>query len=777
MKTMNTETPSRRWCILAAGLFALSNFVHAASQLTFTDTWKDTGHTDDEVTTTGSFSTSISLPLYDVDLSQADSNSQFSLIIGPPGNNTVILADTLGDAESFSASKHTAKFALQDPNTMATIGSLTVSWTATTITVAGSASEDLLGEQQTFAANSDYTPTNITLNTSSTGVYYYVSLSLDASDNGGGTYLYDQAVPVRGSDRETEYNPPDMSGPYPLEAGSITGALDFTPPKLAISSPAPGFSVYNPNSVIELKGTASDSLPLTSIEYLVVYGTNVNGPFQVDQAAELPTNSIAWTASVDFSQVGHLGPNEVFVFASDALGNAASVLRTYHWIQTNSAVVTVNPSGAGKVTSVKNGQILQIGNTYLAAATPSSKNWIISDWVDGSGDILSSNADFAYVDTDGVLTANFVPNPFTNAGLTGTYTGLFYDTNLGVELDDAGYVTLTVTETGAFSGKLSLADNASPLAFFGQLSVTPDGGMAVAQPLLQRSVKTAGQETSTEYWQLSLEIATDPDLADPGAGRLGGLVLHFAYESEPIDSAEIQGQQSSSNTNILAGLYNVAITPAFSDPSQGPGGYSYGSARVGKSGTVALALNLADGNSPAISFPSSLARDGSCPFYASLYGGEGVILGWLRFPTNGSGTIEPAPVQWVKQPLADTFYPNGFTATPSVFGNLYLPPSQANPNVFGWTAGTFVVDQNYAGLTLPDETDTSVGFNPEHNTFSDTNKVTIALTPSDGALAGVFPAGGQTTFKFRGVELDGAGYGFYAGTNKETGPVWLGIPK
>jgi hypothetical protein len=777
MKTFLAHTPFRRWCVLAASLLAVSNCVHAASQLTFTDTWKDTGHTDDTVTTTGSFRTTISLPLYGVDLSQADSNSQFSLAIGPVGSTTTIVFDTLGDAESFSASKHTATFALQDPDTMATIGSLTVSWTATTLTIAGSASEDLLGEEQMFAANSDDTPTNITLNTSNTGVYYYANLSLDASDNGGGTYLYAQLVPVMGSDKETEYNPRDMSGPYPLEAGSVTGALDFTPPKLAISSPAPGFSVYNPNSVIELKGTASDSLPLTSIEYFIVYGTNVNGPFQVDQAAELPTNSIAWTASVDFSQVGHLGPNEVFVFASDALGNEASALRTYHWIQTNSAVVTVNPSGAGKVTSVKNGQILQIGNTYLAAATPSSKNWIISDWVDGSGDILSSNAAFAYVDTDGVLTANFVPNPFTNAALAGTYTGLFYDTNLGVELDDAGYITLTVTETGAFSGKLFLADNASPLAFFGQLSVTSDGGMAVAQALLQRSVKTAGQETSTEYWQLSLEIATDPDLADPGTGRLGGLVLHFAYESEPIDSAEIQGQLSTSNTNILAGLYNVAITPAFSDPSQGPGGYSYGSAKVGKGGTVTLALNLADGTSPAISFPTSLARDGSCPFYASLYGGEGVILGWLRFPTNGSGTMEPAPVQWVKQTLADAFYPNGFSATPNVFGGLYVPPSRANSNVFGWTAGTFVVDQNYVGLSLQDETDIPVQFNPAHNTFSDTNNLTVTLTPSSGALAGVFPAGGQTRFKFRGVELDGAGYGFYAGTNKETGPVWIGIPQ
>ena len=80
-------------------------------------------------------------------------------------------------------------------------------------------------------------------------------------------------------------------------------------------------------------------------------------------------------------------------------------------------------------------------------------------------------------------------------------------------------------------------------------------------------------------------------------------------------------------------------------------------------------------------------------------------------------------------------------------------------------------------MSLPDETDVAVTFNPAKNTFTDTSKVTITLTPSTGALTGSFyPTGGKTSLKFNGVEFGGAAYGFYTAADKETGPVWLGDP-
>jgi hypothetical protein len=172
-----------------------------------------------------------------------------------------------------------------------------------------------------------------------------------------------------------------------------------------------------------------------------------------------------------------------------------------------------------------------------------------------------------------------------------------------------------------------------------------------------------------------------------------------------------------------------------------------------------------------------MARDGTCPFYDSLYGGKGVILGWLRFETNGSGAVQGLNSWWVKEPLADKYYTNGFlvdeSGSPS--GALYLPPA-AGANLFGATALTFVVDGGFTNLSLPNETDFAVTFNPAKNTFTDTSRVTLTLTPSTGALSGSFyPAGGTTPLTFHGLTVGGAALGYYTNINYQTGPVSIDV--
>ena len=423
---MITTTPLSSWLSLAAGFCAAANIVHATSQLAFKDTWHDAGAYDSVdqfyyVNTTGSFSTSISLPLDGVDLSESDVGTMVTLAIGPVGSTTQVISDTLGDV-TYIPGKHTATFPIigqDNSGNPTTNGNVTVTWTSTTITVSGSASLDVLGEEPLFAGNSDGEPTNSPING-----FYEVMLTMDASDNGGGVFNYDNPfVPVTGSDRESEYNPPDGSGPYPLENGSVTGTGDFAPPKLSITSPAAGFKAYNQDPVIDLKGLASDILGVTDV-YCFVNG-DTNNPMEIDQVAELPTNSIAWTISdLDLSQVGQPGSNVVTVIAYDSLGYTASVSRTFFYILTNSAVLTVTPPNAGTIKGIKNGQTLQQGSSYSVTAVPASTAWLFSQWADDLGNVLSSNATFEYFDTDGVLTATFEANPFNATGLAGTYTGL-----------------------------------------------------------------------------------------------------------------------------------------------------------------------------------------------------------------------------------------------------------------------------------------------------------------------------------------------------------------
>ena len=83
------------------------------------------------------------------------------------------------------------------------------------------------------------------------------------------------------------------------------------------------------------------------------------------------------------------------------------------------------------------------------------------------------------------------------------------------------------------------------------------------------------------------------------------------------------------------------------------------------------------------------------------------------------------------------------------------------------------MDPGYTNLSLPDEADTFVAFNPVKKTFSDTNKVAVMLAPLTGALTGSFyPAGSKTSLSFHGLEVGGGGYGFYIDATKhQTGPI------
>jgi hypothetical protein len=780
---MTSKTICRRWLAIVASFGAALSVAHATTQTIFTDSWKATG-SNNAVYTSGSFSIHFSVPLNGVDLSEADSNSKFSLSIGPDEYTTQIIATNLGNAAIYSAGKPTASFpiTLQETNGQElTNGFVTVSWTATNITVTGIDSYDLLGMEANFAANYEYHDTK---SPSFSLGYYEVILTLDASDNGGGTFNYDNPfVLVTGTDSQTEYKPENGSGPYYLETGSLRGEEILTPPRLAITSPPPNFKVYDANLIVNVAINASDNLGLNIIEGYVNGDTNNQITF--GDFDELPTNSISWSDQLALAGVGQVGANVITIVAEDLAGNETTLSRTFLWIETNAAVVKVNPKGAGTVKGIKNGQVLQVNFGYPVSATSTNKDWIFSEWTDGAGNVLSSNASFEYFDENGTLTnsssptliANFVPSPFTNTDLVGTYTGLFYDTNNGVELSDAGYITVTLTEGGNFSGKLYLANTVLPFALSGQLALTADGSNAMAE----LNFKVA----KSEYLNVKLLLATDPNLTNAGAGTLNGLVNACSDPTETnlLDSAQIQGELSRYNTNVVPGLYNIVVSP-FSIPIgppsgvpyQGPGGYGYGTATVSKKGAVAVVMNLADGTSPAISFASSLAWDGTCPIYASLYGGKGVILGWMQFATDGSGIIiqQLHSVSWVKMPVADKYYMDGFAAVPGIFGGLYVPP-KAGVNVLGWTDGTLVIDQGYSGMSLPDEVDVAVTYNPVRNTFADANKVTIALTPPNGSLRGTFyPTGGKTPFSYRGIVVDGGGFGFYLDAAKqETGPTWL----
>ena len=746
---MKIKTFLVRSFTVAAGLCAASNLVNAASQATFSDSWNDTavketqsGETNYAAQTTGSFSVDISLG--GIVSSNFDSNTIVALSIGTNGSPQIIFTNTLGNDSKYTAKSKSATFTIPG----ASNGTVTVSWTATAITVTASAKNDLLmGELEwTNTVASNFGLYEITLIVDST-----------ANTNGLGTvFTYDNTeVPVVGKNTTTLAAHTNSDGTFTvLQAGSLSGAADFTPPKVAITTPAANnFKVSYSTPALAFDGTASDKYGVSSLQY------SLNGGALIPiNNANYSGTAVTWTVSdVDLSLVGHPGTNTFTVFVFNTLGDTNSASRTVILVETNSAVVAVYPAGSGTVTGIKSKQVLQVANNYPVTAKPASTYWIFSQWTDGAGNFLSSSPSYVYSDTDGTLTAYFMPNPFYDTGLAGTYVGEFLDTNSTpvVGPANAGYIILTVTSSGGYSGKLYLGQSASPFGLSGQLVESKDGSMATAVSSVAVSAK--------EDLSVQLQIST----LYPGAGALSGDVASTLWTNG------IMGQMAQVDPDIVPGRYNVVIWPS-SDPSLGPGGYSFASATVSATGAVTWALTLADGTSPVTSFSTFMTQDGICPIYASLYGGGGLIIGAVQF-TNSAGMCIVAnygTINWVKMPVKDNFYTNGFAYTPGASGGLF-----ESLHIFDWTTnGIFDVDQGYTAFNLaPDTGGVEVTFNPANNTFTDTNKVTITLL-STGALSGAFKAStfnlgtnAVATPSFFGVAIGDAGWGYYTATNKETG--------
>jgi hypothetical protein len=245
------------------------------------------------------------------------------------------------------------------------------------------------------------------------------------------------------------------------------------------------------------------------------------------------------------------------------------------------------------------------------------------------------------------------------------------------------------------------------------------------------------------------------------------------------------------STNETPGRYNVAIPPVGTNSSIAPGGCSYGTVILASNGTVALTLHLADGTSPAFSCASYLAEDGSFPFFAPLYGGEGVILGWLSF-TNDATTpadLESTNLAWAKLPVADRFYTHGFSTWTNPFAGMAIGSRYVAP-----AAGTNILRTavNNAGsadvpLFLTEGADGAVSVNasaaydPQDNAFTvqtpNPDEVALTLTAANGLLDGSFvPAHDAKAIAYRGILLPGTGmgFGFFVGTNHDTGAFFFG---
>jgi hypothetical protein len=397
-------------------------------------------------------------------------------------------------------------------------------------------------------------------------------------------------------------------------------------------------------------------------------------------------------------------------------------------------VVTVQIVGTGTVSPDYNGQSLQVGQTYSMTANPGT-GFLFAGW---SGSVVTNTATLHFVmQSNMVLVANFLTNLLPAA--SGTYHGLFADDSGSLSPQNCGSFTLVSTPKGAFTGSLQTAGTSYALG--GQFDPAGAASDTVARP---------NMSALTVNLQLDLTNGTD---RVTGSVTDGTWTATLAGDRAIYDGKTKLAPQAGSYTLILPGAHGSTNEPA---------GDSYGALTVAENGAISFTGTLADGTKVTPSAPVS--KYGQWPLYASLYGGQGVLWGWLSF-TNAS--VLGGPIAWTKLPLKTQYYPAGFSLTAQALGTRYFPPA-TETNVLGLTTSTnLTLTLEGGGLAKGITNLITLAVN-SHVTPLSGPKLSLTLTPSTGGFAGsvVNPATSKPV-SFGGVLLQGRkfGSGFFLGAD------------
>jgi len=406
------------------------------------------------------------------------------------------------------------------------------------------------------------------------------------------------------------------------------------------------------------------------------------------------------------------------------------------------APLVVQVNGNGTVTPNLNGQMLLLGKSFTMTAKPNA-GALFANWTGSTN--TSSPALTFIMQSNLVFQANFIPNPFGQA--TATFNGLFFDPD-AISAQSAGSFSLVLATTGKFTAKGQAGS--TRLALKGQFDAAGHATVNVARAM-----------------QAPLVITLQLDLAS--LDQITGTVSDGVRISNlTADRAGFDGRQ---NIAPQAGQYTM-IFPGTSGSSTQPGGDSFATVTVDTAGKIKLAGSLADGTK--LTQSAVLSKNGDWPFFVSLYGGQGLILGWLNFLTTATNDVS-GDLAWIKPATATAkFYPAGFNLETRAAGFRYHAPA-AGGAVLNLANGSLAL----IGGDLPQAITNRIAIGANNRvTNLSSNRLTLTFKTTTGTFTGrvVDPATAKT-ISFNGValpELD-LGLGYFLGT-AQSGEALLGPP-
>lgn len=270
-------------------------------------------------------------------------------------------------------------------------------------------------------------------------------LSVELFSNDATLFPTNQFVPAATGNYVLSAMATDLAGQRATSAPVTVRVYqpETVPPSIAITN-APADFARLTEANVTIAGVADDDVGVLRVEV-----ENLStGTLQTADGTQ------TWIANVVLTP----GVNTVRVRSVDQAFNTSPWVTRYFTYVVNSRL-TVTTRGQGTVSPNLDGKLLEIGKTFRITAKP-GRGRIFAGWGGATGQ--GTALDFV-MRSNLVLTAIFVTNPFVPAA--GSYAGLFTDTNTYAR-DGNGMLTLQISESGAFSGRLRSSGRKLPFRGF-----------------------------------------------------------------------------------------------------------------------------------------------------------------------------------------------------------------------------------------------------------------------------------------------------------------------
>lgn len=356
--------------------------------------------------------------------------------------------------------------------------------------------------------------------------------------------------------------------------------------------------------------------------------------------------------------------------------------------------------------------------------------------------------------------------------------------------DTAGLISLNVTQTGTFSGRLYLGGTTPAVTGVLRNDGTARFLKALGDTIEFRAGKGA---TLRSLGFLALKVE-DPagltgTLSDQASG--GAQIAHFAALKAPYSKTNTVPAELLNvpvTGTATKGVYNTALASKLQSPGTGLDLYPQGDGPVvlslSREGIISLSGFLADGSKYAAS--TRLRSDGTAALFTSLYGKAGGIGGEVAFVNLPDSDVTGSDLLWIRPALPKSAiykagWPTGVKT--DLLGTFYALPVSLD---FGQGAIDAVAGN--ANLVFEDGLLASpvthaVSVDPLTGRIAkiaaNNPDYTLGLTAKSGLFSGKFRHDNGALTVYRGILLNkglnkgGFGYFIRAGADGQSGGVSL----